>query len=168
MCWYTVMQGYSVEEPLNVPSGFQQISLPHLCGATITPFTHTDLNRGPDMGIYQGGFHELFSYRVTNSTLSLNQIAARQICDLMRSTFLTSLGDCGCVELWNNTATLIEQPSFCAKENHPMQRRPVHNAFTKETLCFQIVQCLLRGRGRNCAIILQVKGGENGLPHIFI
>lgn len=95
----------------------------------------------------------LFSYKVTNSTLSLNQIAPREISDIIRYTFLTSLG-CRCVELLNNKSVWIEI--------HPCQRKSAHarstttNLFTEEeTLRIQIVQCLQKRR-RICTIIQHV------------
>lgn len=66
------------------------------------------------------GYVWLFSYKVTNSTPSLNRIAPREISDIIWSTFLTSLG-CGCVELWNNKVCHLTRDTRAPKKITPLQ-----------------------------------------------
>lgn len=117
------------------------------------PRIHSNLNSGPNMVLHQAGYVSLFSYKVSNATLRPNQIAPREISDIIWYTFLTSL-DCGCAELWNNKSVIW-------REIHPSQRKSPHakravtGLFTKEEILLgRIVQCLQRRKGRNEAIIL--------------
>lgn len=69
---------------------------PHIC--RVLHSLHPSLSStGPNMVLHQAGCIWLFSYKVMNTTLSLNRIAPREIRDMIRYTFLTSLS-CGCVE----------------------------------------------------------------------
>lgn len=115
---------------------------------------YSNPNSGPNMVIHQAACLWLFSYKVTNTTPSLNQISPREISDIIRYTFLTSLG-CRCVVLWNNKPVIWKAMLLC-------QTKPPHAKSTttmyllRRRLCVQIVQCLQRRRGRNWAIIQHV------------
>lgn len=145
-------------------------SSPHRCGAALTPCVHSNLSSGPNMVLHQAGYVWLFSYKVTNSTPSLNRIAPREISAIIWSTFLTSLG-CGCVELWNNKVCHLTRDTSAPKKITPLQtylakkeRDPV------ETDCAMFTG----GRGgRNWALIqpdredICVWHKLNGLAHVF-
>lgn len=135
MCWYiyrlwnttAVLRVHKVTRWLNrnSPSGLQKsvlYSLPHLCGATVTPCIHSNLDSGPNMVLHQAGHVWLFGYKVTNSTLSLNPIAPREISDIIWYTFLTSLG-CGCVGLWNNKSSRWNRDASVPKKTTPCKEQ---------------------------------------------
>lgn len=90
------------------------------------------------------GYVWLFSYKVTNSTPSLNRIAPREISDIIWSTFLTSLG-CGCVELWNNKVCHLTRDTRAPKKITPLQTYLAKKKKKSEILSKQIVQCLQEG-----------------------
>lgn len=116
------------------------------------PRIHSNLNSGPNMVLQQAGYISLFSYKVSNATLRPNQIAPREISDIIWYTFLTSL-DCGCAELWNNKSVIWREIHLSQRKS-PHARRAVTGLFTKEEILLgRIVQCLQRRKGRNEAII---------------
>lgn len=97
-------------------------SLPHQCGATGSACIHCNLSCGPNMVIQQAEYVWLFSSKVTNSTPSLNQIAPREISDIISYTFLTSLGR-RCTELWNNKPCRLNGDTHEPKKTTPRKER---------------------------------------------
>lgn len=122
----------------------------------MTPCIHSNLNIGPNMAMtHQAGYVWLLGYKVTNCTPSPNQIAPREISNIIRYTFLTPLG-CGCVELW------ITSPSCQRKSPH--EESTTTNLFTKEeTLWIHSVY-----RGGSWAIIQHVRRETKQITTLFL
>lgn len=93
----------------------------HLCGGTSTPPVSIVTTTKDQIWSYIKAEHVwLFTSKATAGARSLNQIAPREISDIIWSTFLTSLG-CG---RWSSEITSLSLGWSCfrAKENHPMRR----------------------------------------------
>lgn len=95
----------------------------------------------------------IFGYSVTKwRTLHRALIKfLQEISDIIRYTFLTSLGR-GCVALWNNKPVIWKAMRPC-QTKLPHAKSSTTMYLLRRRLWVQIVQCLQRRRGRNWAII---------------
>lgn len=66
-----------------VPSKLVLYPLLHLSHATVSPCIHSNLDKGPNMVLHQSGYVQIFSSKVMNITLSLNQITQGEMCDII-------------------------------------------------------------------------------------
>lgn len=129
-------------------------------GAAVAPFIHSNQDSEPHTVMHQARYLRLFSYKVTDNALSLNQIAPREISDIIWYTFLTSLG-CGCVELWNNRPVVWIATLPCQRKWPHAKRAPLQTCLPRRRRYGWRLCNVYRGEEEETGLLSSVFRGKN-------